>query len=325
MSQIKYAYNPKTCRYEPAQLSFWGLSGYVVLFGISTVVLFVGLLFLHSKLFTSDKAKALRKENAVLRQHHASLQQELTAIEEVLVSIREKETSLHKKLFDATSPDENSTEVDRQDQERILLADASGFRGVMEMLKEKSTRIRSTSDLHNEKFKTISVSDKDLNFLMGIPSITPVVLNDQSKLASGFGVRINPFHKGNYDHPGADFAAERGSPVMATAGGRVIRVVGNSSLQAGYGNYIEVDHGNAIITRYAHLEEVRVKPGQKITKGTVIGTVGMSGGTIAPHVHYEIIRKGDAVNPVPYMMEGLSGKDYSELQKLGSKKNQSLD
>jgi murein DD-endopeptidase MepM/ murein hydrolase activator NlpD len=325
MSQIKYSYNPKTCRYEPHQISFWGLLGYVVLFGISTAILFSGLVFLHSRLFTSEKAQAVRKENAALKEHHTSLQQELTSIESVLISIKEKEDALHKKLFNAAVEDKSAKGIATNNQESILLADASGFRGILKMLSEKSTHIRSTSDQHNEKFRSITVSNKDLSFLMGIPSITPVALNDQTKLASGFGVRINPFHKGNYDHPGADFAAERGSSVLATANGKVIRVVSNSSLQAGYGNYVEMDHGNNIITRYAHLEEVRVKPGQKISKGTVIGTVGMSGGSVAPHVHYEIIRKGEAVNPVPYMMEGLSGKVYSELQKLGNKKNQSLD
>lgn len=325
MSQVKYKYNPKTCRYEPAQLSFWGLSGYVVLFGISTVILFFGLLFLHSKVFTSPKAKALRKENSALKEHHASLQKELNAIESVLIDIKQKDASLYEKLFDATAEDKSAKGLGTNDQERILLADASDFSGVIEMLKEKSLSIRGTSDQHNEKFRSITVSNKDLRFLMGIPSITPVELNDQTKLASGFGIRINPFHKGNYEHPGVDFAAERGSPVLATANGKVIRAVSNSTLQAGYGNYIEVDHGNNIITLYAHLEEVRVKSGQKISKGFVIGTVGISGGAVAPHLHYEIIRKGDAVNPVPYMMEGLSGKAYSELQKLGNKKNQSLD
>lgn len=96
-------------------------------------------------------------------------------------------------------------------------------------------------------------------------------------------------------------------------------------MQAGYGNYIEIDHGNGLITRYAHLEDVMVRVGQKVSKNSVIGTVGMSGGAIAPHIHYEIIRNGEQVDPVPYMLEKLNSKEYIELQKLGSKKNQSLD
>ncbi len=86
-----------------------------------------------------------------------------------------------------------------------------------------------------------------------------------------------------------------------------------------------IDHGNGIVTRYAHLEDVHVRVGQRVSKGFTIGTVGMSGGAIAPHVHYEIIRNGIEVDPVPYMMEKLNSTEYSELQKLGNKKNQSLD
>jgi murein DD-endopeptidase MepM/ murein hydrolase activator NlpD len=325
MSQVKYSYNPKTCRYEPAQVSIWGVSGYAVLFLITTSILFFGLLVLHSELFISEKAIAIRKENAALRQHHVSLQNELTVVEGVLASIKETEASLQKKLFDASNTETTSNDFSDADQNRILLADATGFSNALNHLKEKSSAIRSVSDEHNNHFRSMTVSTKDLVFLTRMPSILPLEFTDLTKLASGFGKRINPFHKGNYDHPGADFTAVRGTPVLATASGRVIKVVSNSSLQAGYGNYVEVNHGNNIITRYAHLEEVRVKLGQKVSKGSVIATVGSSGGSVAPHLHYEIIRSGEAVNPLPYMMEKLSGKEYAELQKAGSRKNQSLD
>jgi murein DD-endopeptidase MepM/ murein hydrolase activator NlpD len=125
--------------------------------------------------------------------------------------------------------------------------------------------------------------------------------------------------------PGVDFTAARGTAVVATGGGRVIKAIKGSSLQAGYGNYVDIEHGNGLITRYAHLDDVTVRAGQKVDKGFTIGTVGMSGGSVAPHVHYEIIRKGDQVDPVPYMLEGLTSDQHIELQKLGAKKNQSLD
>lgn len=322
MSQTKYTYNPKTCRYEVHQRSVWGISGYVILFGLTTFALFVGLLFLHGEFFISEKAIAMRQENKALKLHHVSLQQELNTIEGSLSGIKQNEANLQKKL--ATQNTQDATKVN-PDKERILLANASVFGSVIETLNQKSIAIHNLSEQHNDQFRSMTVSDKDLTFLMRMPSIAPVELADLTKLASGFGVRVNPFHKGNYDHPGADFAAVRGTSVFATANGRIVRVVSNSSLQAGYGNYIEIDHGNNIITRYAHLEEVRVRLGQKVTKGSIIGTVGSSGGSIAPHLHYEIIRSGEAVNPLPYMMEKLSSKVYAELQKSGSQKNQSLD
>jgi murein DD-endopeptidase MepM/ murein hydrolase activator NlpD len=287
--------------------------------------LFLGITFLHNRLFETEKSKALRQENGALKTHHATLENQLSSIETVLEDLRKQENTLDKKLFNTSSEERATRESDASAKETILLADAAGFRSIIKMLKGKSETITTQTSQLNGLFKTISVSKKDLTFLMSMPSIQPVENGDMSKLVSGFGVRINPFHKGNYYHPGADFAAARGTSVFATGNGRVMSTVKNASLQAGYGNYIEIDHGNGITTRYSHLEEVKVKPGQKVLKGTIIGTVGMSGGAVAPHVHYEILRKGIEVNPVPYMMEGLSGKQYNELQKLGSKRNQSLD
>jgi len=325
MSQVKFHYNPKTCRYEPARLSFGKAVVYVLSFCITTGALFFGITFMHNRLFETEKSKALRLENNALKKHHTTLENQLSSIETVLEDLRNQEATLDKKLFNNSSTESTTRESDASIKETILLADASGFRSIMAMLKGKSENIAGTSGHLNGLFKTISISKKDLTFLMSMPSIQPIENGDMSKLVSGFGVRINPFHKGNYYHPGADFAATRGASVFATGNGKVITVVRNASLQAGYGNYIEIDHGNGITTQYSHLDDVKVKTGQKVLKGAVIGTVGMSGGAVAPHVHYEILRKGIAVNPVPYMMEGLSGQQYNELQTLGSKRNQSLD
>jgi murein DD-endopeptidase MepM/ murein hydrolase activator NlpD len=143
-------------------------------------------------------------------------------------------------------------------------------------------------------------------------------------LVSGFGTRINPFHKGKYKHPGIDFAAPRGTAVVAAAGGRVIDI-NKSDLQAGYGNSVDIDHGHGFITRYAHLETITVKQGERVAKKVVIGTVGNSGGSIAPHLHYEVIYEGEPVNPLKYMIEGLNSYDYSRLNALNNKQNQSLD
>lgn len=322
MSLSKYYYNPETCRYEPSRTSPTNIAGIAILFCVSTALIFGGILFLHSKLFLTDKGKALKKENIALVKHKASLQQGLTSVNTVLASLQEQNSNLHKKIFE--TPLEETASVAPKN-ENLILANESGFRNEASKLKEEIELIAKTSSEHNYHFSTLEVTKKDLTFLLAVPSIQPVENTELTKLVSGFGTRINPFHKGNYHHPGADFAAARGTSVFATAKGTVVEIRKGSSIQAGYGNYIEIDHGNGLITRYAHLDDVSVRMGQRISKGAVIGTVGMSGGAVAPHVHYEIIRKGKQVDPVPYLMEHLTSNDYIALQKLGSKKNQALD
>lgn len=322
MRLSKYYYDPKTCRYVPQPTSIPSLVSYAILFAVSTLLIFWGALTLHSKLFLSERGKALKRENVTLVKHHASLLGELGNVEGVLTDLNDKNSDLHKKLFETSLNTEGSS---NPKNDNILLADGSNFTTAANELKETSSTVSKISRNHNAAFSTLEVDDKELQLLMSIPSMQPVENKNLVRLASGFGKRIHPFHKGNYKHPGVDFAATRGTPVMATAKGVVVDLRKESTLQAGYGNYIEIDHGNGIVTRYAHLEDVHVRVGQKISKGSTIGTVGMSGGAIAPHVHYEIIRNGKQVDPVPYMMENLSSDEYTQLLDLGNKKNQSLD
>lgn len=322
MSLSKYYYNPETCRYEPKKTAWGSLFGYAVLFTISTAVLFVGILFLHSRLFLTERGKALKKENKTFEKHYASLQGQAGVLEGSINELKEQNATLHVKLFDA--PIEQVQQQPSSDTD-LLLADSETFQQNLDELTNQAETIKQTALSHNDEIAGFGFRKKDKVFLLSVPSILPVENTEDSKLVSGFGIRVNPFHKGNYNHPGVDFAAARGSKVFATATGRVLRAVKSSSLQAGYGNYIDIEHSNGIVTRYAHLDEVFVNAAQKIEKGSVIGTVGMSGGSVAPHVHYEIIRKGEQVDPVPYMLEGLTNDQYTELKKLGAKKNQSLD
>jgi murein DD-endopeptidase MepM/ murein hydrolase activator NlpD len=160
--------------------------------------------------------------------------------------------------------------------------------------------------------------------LLASPSLAPIEGMSAAQLTSGFGDRVNPFHKGTYHHEGIDLTYPRGTPVVA-AGTGTVSAVKRSELQAGYGNYIEIDHGHGFVTRYAHLEEIVVRSGQHLEKGTKIGTVGNSGGSIAPHLHYEILLKGKQVNPVLYMIEGFSPTQYSIMLQKSKQQNQSLD
>lgn len=322
MSLSKYHYNSDTCRYEPTRTNFFGIASFGVLFILSTALIFWGMLTLHSKFFLSERGKALKKENITMVRHQASLEQGLASVNTVLKNLEQKNSVLHQKIFETpveSAPQRTSGHTN------LIQADEQEFKTAASEIEKKSVELSRASVNHNIQFSTLEVGAKELSFLMTIPSIQPVENPELTKLVSGFGNRINPFHKGNYKHPGVDFAAPRGTPVVATAKGIVVDIQRGSTLQAGYGNFVEIDHGNGIITRYAHMEDVQVRVGQRLTKGFVIGTVGMSGGAVAPHVHYEIIRHGKQVDPVPYMMENISSDAFASLLKLGLKKNQSLD
>jgi murein DD-endopeptidase MepM/ murein hydrolase activator NlpD len=152
----------------------------------------------------------------------------------------------------------------------------------------------------NPTFKALFNSWKKLdqlqNGVIAIPSDKPV--RTDVSFTSGFGVRSDPFHAGAAMHPGIDLAGAYGTPVYATADGTVLRAGWNSG---GYGNLIEIDHGRGITTRYGHLSAIVIHPGDRITRGQLIGRMGSTGRSTGNHLHYEVRIDGRAVNPIPFM------------------------
>jgi len=231
------------------------------------------------------------------------------------------ESQLHEKLF--REPAE-ATEQPRNENE-LLVTNTDDFTGQISSLNSQLNSLTEKTKSKNHFFgERLHLKRSDVAGLINLPSISPVKnLNDEN-LVSGFGVRINPFHKGNYHHDGLDIALPRGSEVLSTGNGKVSSF-SYSSLEAGFGNYIEIDHGNGVITRYSHLEKISVTWGQKIKRGQVIALSGSSGGSVAPHLHYEVIKYGKNVDPLLYILEDTDASQHHKLALKGKLQNQSLD
>ncbi|MFZ6014317.1 MAG: M23 family metallopeptidase [Bacteroidota bacterium] len=320
-----FRYNKKTCRYERATINVREVVWYVL--GVFTTAAFMlaGMLILHDYLIDSEEEIAFRRANATLERHQIMMAAQLQQVEATLVSLNKKDQELHQKLFQDEEVIVEAVPPPTTSKDELLLADAATFRHVLEKVNHKTARLLEQSSGTNQLFsKKIGIHKDDVDFMASMPTLQPVKSWQLDMLASGFGLKINPFHKGLYDHPGIDISAPRGTEIVASGDG-VVSDIKYSALQAGYGNYIEIDHGHGFITRYAHLEDVTVRFNQKIKKGTVIGTVGNSGGSIAPHVHYEILRHHVHVDPAIYMIEGLTSDQHYQLKLRSSRKNQSLD
>jgi murein DD-endopeptidase MepM/ murein hydrolase activator NlpD len=323
MRHSSYRYNPETCQYEPATIPVRATIVYWLGVLFMAALMFIGIAVVFDRFTESKLEAALQKENEALDKHEVILTSRLVDIEKTLDGLKEKDQNLHKKLFDETSMEvTTSSSIDKKD---ILLADASTFENILDDLTAKSNSLHTKSVATNQRFdQKLDLSAKDLDLLKSIPTLQPIANPNLELLVSGFGVRINPFHKGKYKHPGIDFVAPRGTEVYATAEGRVVDI-NKSDLQAGYGNSVDIDHGHGFITRYAHLESIEVHVGERVTKKMIIGTVGNSGGSMAPHLHYEVIHNNDNVDPMTYMVEGLNSYEYNQLISLSKKQNQSLD
>ena len=144
---------------------------------------------------------------------------------------------------------------------------------------------------------------------------------DLKRIASGFGYRIHPIFKTHKFHSGIDFTAPHGTPIYATGNGRVETAENGN----GYGNHVIINHGFGYRSLYAHMSRMKVRPGQKIQRGELLGYVGSTGTSTAPHVHYEIIKGENKINPINYFFNDLTEEEYQAIREIANREGQSFD
>lgn len=323
MLRTNFRYNPENLRYERVKISFFNV--FITLFSYLTfgVIFFAGLLLLQNYIVETPSEKKLRSDNESLKQHKIVLAGQLLQSNDQLEELKKQDLDLYEKLFEAKLPEEAN--LSTNSREEILLSEPRDFNGIINDLNSRFKDLYASAKSSNQFFHAkASVKKEDLSTLFSVPSIMPVENFELTNLVSGFGTRINPFHKGHYHHDGVDITSTRGTSVLASGHGQVI-MTKRSDLLAGFGNYVEIDHGHGVVTRYSHLEEITVRVGQKIKKGQTLGTVGSTGGSIAPHLHYEVIQDGANIDPIKFFAEGLNAAQFQELVTKSKKQNQSLD
>ncbi|HCM76784.1 MAG TPA: hypothetical protein DIS90_10405 [Cytophagales bacterium] len=322
MPNKKYYYNPKTLRFERKKISISKGVGNAFGYLSFGALFFVGLLVLQNYIVETPLETQYRLENESLKNHKAIINERLQTASTQLTALKSKDGDLYKKIFEIPKAEAS---VNYGGREEILAASSPVFMDWTETITNQFVSIARKAERSNKFFRlTASVDKSDWNKLQSTPVLQPVENFEVDQLVSGYGVRINPFHKGKYHHDGVDIAAPRGANVVAAGPGKVISVK-KSDLLAGFGNYVEIDHGYGYITRYAHLDVINVRVGEKVLKGFKIGTVGSSGGSIAPHVHYEVNVNGTNVDPLQYLVQGLNSDNYARLYIASKKINQSLD
>lgn len=324
MSKVKYYYDSETLSYRKIETKRGRKIGVALLF-ISAVVICSLLLItiIFNTALETPKEKVLQRELANLKFQYNLLNKKIEQAEAVLANIEERDNNIYRLYFEANPIPEEQRKA--------------GFGGVN---RYEALYNYENSDLIIETTKRLEILQKQLvvqsksldeiaklaedkeDFLASIPAIQPVTNEDLTRMASGYGFRSDPFTKARKMHWGMDFTAPRGTPVYASGDGVVIRADNTSS---GFGKHIRIDHGYGYVSLYAHLSRYNVRKGKKVKRGDLIGFVGSTGRSQAPHLHYEIHKNGDRINPINFYYGNLSAKEFEELLKNASKQNQSLD
>lgn len=282
----------------------------------SVIVLFVGFTF-----FESPKERMLRREVEQFRLQYDIISDRLDLLANVLDDIQERDDHIYRVIFEADPIPRTVREAAFGGVDRY--AHLAGYQN-SELISHTMKRIdQLASQLYIQSKSYDEVFDMALNkadMLASIPAIIPLS-RGTDRLISGYGMRIHPIYKTMRMHSGVDFTAPIGTPIYATGNGVVVRVERNNY---GYGRMVVIDHGYGYQTLYAHMSEFNVRRGQKVQRGEVIGKVGNTGTSTAPHLHYEIHRNGRAVNPVHYFYNDLSPGEFEIIVERASRVNQSL-
>jgi Peptidase family M23 len=324
MARIKYYYDTETCKYERIKTT----SGDIFLNALGllslTLAMAVGLVVLYSNYFESPRELLLSNEVKEMEYLYQNLSKEVKKLDNELAHLEHRDDNIYRAVLGAEPIDKSVREagvggVDRyEDIKKKDLVHEDFLIKLHERVDKLKRKVYIESKSQDD---VIALAENKEKLFAAIPAIQPVANKELIALASGFGMRIHPVYKVRKMHTGVDFAAAIGTPIYATADGVVDKLEVSFS---GYGKQLEIDHGFGYRTRFAHMHGFAVRFGQKVKRGDLIGYVGETGLSTAPHLHYEVFVNGIHVNPIHYFFNDLNAKEYEKIIELASVENQSL-
>lgn len=325
MSKVKYYYDSETLAYKKIERK-WSRKIWLLLMAL--VGIFLGgflllVVYLNIPGLETPKEKRLTRELANMQLQYDILNRKMTDVEHVLAEVEERDDNIYRLYFEANPIPE---------EQRL-----AGFGGVNRYRDlegyENSDIIIETSKRLDILTKQVVVQSRSLDeivklakdkeeLLTSVPAIMPVRREDLTRMASGYGWRTDPFTKVRKFHSGMDFSAPSGTPVYSPGDGVVTRADNRVS---GYGNHIRIDHGFGYTTLFGHLHKYNVRRGQEVKRGDLIGFVGNTGRSTGPHLHYEIIKDDQRIDPINFYYGNLSSAEFDEILRQSQQENQSLD
>jgi murein DD-endopeptidase MepM/ murein hydrolase activator NlpD len=323
MSKVKYRYNPETLSYDRIET---GVRFYVSrIFSYTLFSALMGIVFFFGYIYLIDSPREIKleRENSRLISQYEIMSNKLQQVQLVLDDIQQRDENVYRVIFQADSIPNSVRRagfggvnryryLEDLDNSELVVNTSKKLDGIMKQLYVQSKSFDEIIDLTQRKEE----------MLRSIPAIQPISNKDLRRTASGWGWRIDPIYKTRKFHEGLDFSAPTGTEIYATGDG-VVKSVRTSAI--GYGKNVVIDHGFGYETLYAHMHDFNVKEGQKVQRGDVIGYVGDTGKSTAPHLHYEVRIKNRAVDPAHYFFKDLTPEQYEEMIRISSNSNRTFD
>jgi murein DD-endopeptidase MepM/ murein hydrolase activator NlpD len=321
MKNTKYTYNKSTGTYEKWQTPLRTKLLKAFAYLSAAIVTIACTVWIVYRYVPSPGEQRMKKQQVYLQEQLQILQAEIKNQNAMVTKLQQRDAQVYRSIFEAEPLQNNIDAID----ENMLAKKLSPYSneeliaGMQNNISTLSARIQWQEKSYADLDKLIA-NKKEM--LASIPSIQPISNKQLERIASGFGIRIDPIYKVPRLHTGLDFTAPQGTPIYATGNGTIAEVNYNAS---GYGNYVRINHGYNYETLYGHMIKANVRAGQAVKRGQVIGWVGSTGKSTGPHCHYEVIKNDDKIDPIHFFYNDIKPEEYEQMVRIAGAGNQSLD
>lgn len=324
MSKVKYRFNTRSLTYERARFSFKEIFWRVLSYLATGIVFATATILIARQVLPSPSEKKKNREIEALQLQYDLLNKKMEQVTMVLKDLEDRDDNIYRTIFESEPLPKSVRNSGFGGSDRYSVFDNYDNAELLKVTTERMDRLTKRLYVQSKSFDEVVKLAKDKqNLIASIPAIMPINSKDLSHaVTSGFGWRTHPIYKTEEFHPGMDFSAETGTPIYATGDGVIERA---DAMAQGYGNHVVINHGYGYQTLYGHMSRIATSPGKKIKRGELIGYVGSTGLSTAPHLHYEVIRNGEKVNPVSYYYNDLSPEQYQLMIELSKRSTQSFD
>lgn len=323
MSKVKFYFNTKSLKYERVQLKLWDRLKRFLSYVASGLVFATVTIWIAYTYFDSPKEKQLKREIVQLRDQYDYLNEKMLQMNVVLEDIQNRDDNIYRVIFEAEPIPDNIRKAGFGGVDRYRQLEGYSNSDLLIETTKKFDQLAKRMYIQSKSFDDVANLAKNKAVLLAsIPAIQPIANKDLRRMASGYGFRTHPIYKTEHFHSGIDFSANVGTEIYATGDGVVERA---DDLAQGYGNHVVINHGYGYETLYGHMSKIIARVGQRVKRGDIIGLVGSTGMSTAPHLHYEVIKNQNKINPINFFFNDLSADEYAQMLDLSSKSNQSFD
>lgn len=323
MPKSKYRFNPESLSFVREHISIRKRIGRIATYLSASIVVAVIYYIIFSLFFDTPSERGLKREKEELLVHFELLNKRFEQVSAVMEDLQKRDDNIYRVIFEAEPIPSTVREAGIGGVDRYSELEGLSNGDIVIETAKKLDLIAKKAYIQSKSLDELeNLAKRKEDMLRSIPAIQPISNNDLKRIASSFGMRIHPFYKVPKMHTGMDFTAPTGTDIYATGDGVVQKV---DYSQRGYGNHVVIDHGFGYATLYAHMHSISVRPGQTVKRGSVIGQVGNTGMSVAPHLHYEVHKAGKQINPINYFFNDLTPEEYEKVIELSSLPTQSFD